>query len=115
MGGVVPVVEDHLRGNDGCFWPLCTQLASGIQIAVPMWKITARHLKTDAVPRLENMRRRPEVDRVLVYLAGRDGFGGTQRFAIAGTDDPARDVDGDAVGRNVAQLSGEVGIRCRGG
>jgi len=50
------------------------------------------------------------VDGEFVDLAGDDGFGGGVGVAAACAENPLGDVAGEAVGRDVDELGGEVGI-----
>src|SRR5215831_11942669 len=61
-----------------------------VRVAIPHRRTAARDLQPDLMPRLEEIARRPDFDRVLVDLAGRDQRRIALRFPIARALDAVR-------------------------
>ena len=66
-GTVFGVVIDSLM----CSQKTCgtNEQFTGIQIPIEPWKVTARNVESNAVPRFEHIARRPEINVVFVDLA----------------------------------------------
>src|SRR5215204_5220540 len=109
---MLSIVEDglhrwlHLRVR--------AELVTGVEVAIEAWEVAAAHLKTDAVPLVEEIAGRPEVDLVFVDLAGRDRPRSVGPQAVSGADDAVGEIARVAVRVDIDQLPCEIGIR-RGG
>src|SRR4051794_35532570 len=106
MRRVLGVVQDSLVGATRA--GVVADRVSGVQIAVEAREIAAADLDPDAVARLENIARHPEVDLELVDLAGCQQLGRTTSLAVAPAHDAVAQVPGGAVRENIDQLGGEI-------
>ena len=76
------VVKDGVGG----FHHRCirARVLAGVEVAVEPREVAAADFYADLVPFEEDIAGGPEIDLVLINLAGDDGTGRAHRFAIAG-------------------------------
>jgi len=104
------VVEDAVGGLH--YRGVGARVFAAIQVAVEAGEVAAGDLDADFVALEKDVAGGPEIDLVLVDLAGDDGAGGGGGFAVAGAQDSFGQVQHEAVGSYVDQLGGEVRIHC---
>src|SRR5450755_1799793 len=85
-----------------------------VQVTVKPGEIAAGNLQTQNVPFQENVAGGPEIDGQLVDLAGIQQGGLFLRLAVAGADDALGQVLGEAVGADIDQFGGEIGVNGAG-
>src|SRR5207247_929518 len=88
---------------------------AGVGVAVEAGEVRGTDLDAQAVAGLEEVAGGPEVDRVLVREAGLGAGGGAVAVTVAGAQEAVAEVGGVAVGVDVEQLGGEVGVGGVGG
>src|SRR3984957_7528098 len=106
------VVEDGVGGGDqGCAGGL---VSAGVVVAVEAGEVAAAHLEADDVALLEGVGGGPEVHGDFVDLIGIDEVGLFVGIAVAHTEDAVGEIFGEAVGSDVNEHGGEVGVDGRG-
>src|SRR5712692_10844324 len=114
MRRVAAVVENGLLRR--------TDLAVGakvmprVLIAVVTREVARRNFEPHAMPRLEDVARRPKIDRVFVNAVWRDERGRGLRLPEPRANYAVDDILRVPVGPHVDQLGGEIGVgrrRCR--
>src|SRR5260370_35894474 len=86
----------------------------GVLIPVVTRKVARRNFEPYAMPRLEDVARRPKIDLVLVNAVGRDERGRGLRLPEPRANYAADDILRVPVGPHVDQLGGETGVGARG-
>src|SRR5262245_48471939 len=89
-------------------------IATSVQVAVESGEVTTRDFDADAVAGAEIVAGGFEIDRDLVDLARFHPDFFSEAFAIAGAQDALLHVVGGAIGVDVHQFRGEIGIFRRG-
>ena len=89
---------------------------AGVEVAVEAGEVGTGDFEADFVALAEEVAGGPEVDGVLEGLAGGDGLGGGESsVAVFGAEDAFGEVLDVAVGPDVDELGGEVGVGGGGG
>ena len=102
------VVEDVLR----CVLP-CSgggEGVTGVRIGIELREVAGGDFEADFVAGFEEIAGGPDVDFIFVDLARDDGRGMGERIAVAGALDTVVEIDGGAIGEDIYELGGEIGI-----
>src|SRR5580698_8845705 len=102
------VVEDGVGGGDEVF--AGGLVGAGVQVAVEAREVAAADLEADDVAFLEGVGGGPEVHGDFVDLVGIDEVGLFVGITITHAKDAVGEVLGEAVGGDVNEHGGEVGI-----
>ena len=102
-------------------YPLCSNFGfrihadgmAGIRVAVVFREVAAGDFQADAVPRLEHIAGRHQVDGVFVDLVRLDEGWCFVRVSVSCPDNAIEQDVGFARGSDVDELGREVGIWCR--
>ena len=81
-----------------------------IEVPIKARKVAAADLKSDPVSFAEDVAGCPDVDGKLVRLTGIQQSGLLLRVAVAGAEDAFRQILREAIGADVYQFGGEIGI-----
>src|SRR5437660_2018181 len=87
--------------------------SAGVEVAIPAREVAAGNIQADAMPDLENVAGRPQVDLILVRLARLDqrwSFS-LREIAVARPDDAVGQILRETIGMDIDQPSYEIGIR----
>ena len=106
--GVIGVVEDGVGGADEIF--AGGLVGSGVEVAVEAGEVAAADLKADDVTLLKSVGGGPEVYGDFVDLVGIDEVGLFVGVAITHAEDSVGEIFGEAVGSDVNEHGGEVGV-----
>src|ERR1700733_1442646 len=105
---VIGVVEDGVGGGDEVV--AGGLVGAGVQVAVEAREVAAADLEANGVALLEDVSGGPEVDGDFVYLIGIHHTGLFVGVAVAHAEDAVGEVFGEAVGGDVDEHGGEVGV-----
>src|SRR5215217_2991381 len=102
------VVEDGLLGAEKP--ALVAEATAGVRIAVEARKVTARYVEADAMPPLEDIAGGADVDRDFSRLARPEQLRRGSAPAIARAQDAVVQRPRVAIGEDVGEPRGEVGV-----
>src|SRR5258706_5359480 len=110
--GMFAVMQNHLVSHGKLF--VDTKIMTSVGVAIPAREVAAGYIQANAMASFKDVTRRPEIDFILVSLAGlkqRRIF--TLREAtIASTDDAIGQVLRIAIGMDIHQSRHKIGIWC---
>src|SRR5437660_10106569 len=90
--------------------------SAGVEVAIPAREVAAGNIQADAMPDLENVAGRPQVDLILVRLARLDqrwSFS-LRESAVRRPDDPGGQIVRETSGVDIDQPSYDLGIKSAG-
>src|SRR5689334_6381687 len=90
MRGMGAVMQNRLGGS--LHLRVSPNRVAGVLVAVPAREIAAGHVQADAMPRFEQVARRPQINRVLIGFARLQQFWLGQAPAIARPDNAISQV-----------------------
>jgi len=111
---VVGVVQDAVSSRLVRLGRFVGDCAAGVAVAAKAGPVAAGDFEADPVAGLEEVGGRPQVNGDLVYLTGGDQLGLLFGVAVADPLDAVGEVDRAAVGEDVDEFAGEVGVGCGG-
>ena len=106
------VVDDLLRFSK---FRVLTECVAGIWIAIVIGKVAAGNLDLNSVSLLEYVTDRHQIDGVFVDSAGGEQLLFFERGAIAAPHDSIAQNSGVAIGSQIIEDDGEVGVATIGG
>ena len=90
-----------------------TERLAGVWVAIEVWKVAARDLHPDAVPRSKKVAHYPDGNRKFIYFVGFQHHFAFERFSVARPDDAFGNINSRTIGRHVAKLNRKISVYCR--
>jgi hypothetical protein len=106
---------NNLRGEPGVDRCFGREPSAGIRVGIIARKIRARDLQSDRVSCLEAHGCSTERDAIAMDVTGDKRLRVRKRLAIARPQDSVADVDCRAIGMDIDELRGPIGVRCIAG